>query len=268
MARIIAISNQKGGVGKTTTAINLSAYLAALGKRVLLVDFDPQANATSGIGATSSTGKTVYHALLGHASPQEAMVASDVPLLHVMRSGKDLAGAPVELIRIPHREYVLERVLNRLRHYYHYIIIDLPPSLNLLTVNGLVAADEVIIPVQCEYYSLEGLSQLLETIQLINHNLGARLDVAGAVLTMYNQRESLSRQVAREVRRHFPHHVFEVEIPRSVSLAEAPSFSKPIILHDPNSWGARAYLRLAREVIAQENQGLVRPDNNMGSITN
>jgi len=253
MARIIAISNQKGGVGKTTTATNLAAYLAALGKKVLIVDFDPQANATSGLGVSPHyVEQSIYHALFGYATHDQIIRPTQLHNLHIAPSNPNLAGALVELVHLPEREFALKKFLNRVRHQYHYIIIDLPPSLNLLTVNGLVAADEVIIPVQAEYYSLEGLSQLLDTIDLINRNLDARVAVAGAVVTMYNKREGLSRQVAKEMRRHFPHHVYEVEIPRSVSLAEAPSFSKPIVFYAPNSPGAKAYEALAREVIAQE----------------
>jgi len=165
-----------------------------------------------------------------------------------------LAGALVELVNLPEREYYLRRFINRLRHQYDYVFIDLPPSLNLLTVNGLVAADEVLIPIQCEYYSLEGLGQLLEIIDLINNNLGRQIKVAGALLTMYDKREKLSREVTKEVRQHFPHYVFETEIPRCVALAEAPSFGKPIILYNPNSSGAKAYEKLAREIIERENR--------------
>ncbi|HPW34277.1 MAG TPA: AAA family ATPase [Candidatus Paceibacterota bacterium] len=253
MARIIAICNQKGGVGKTTTAINLGAYLAALGKKVLVVDFDPQANASSGLGVSPRFLKeSVYHALFGYVEDHKVIKQVAINNLHLMPASPDLAGALVELIEIPDREYVLKKLLNRVRHNYNYILIDLPPSLSLLTVNGLVAADEVLIPIQAEYYSLEGLGQLLETIELINKNLLTSIKITGAVLTMFNKRETLSRDVAREVRRHFPHYVFEIEIPRAISLAESPSFSKPVILYDPGSPGARAYELLARELIKQE----------------
>lgn len=255
MARIIAICNQKGGVGKTTTAINVGAYLAALGKKVLLVDFDPQGNASSGLGIAPRTlQESVYHALFGYAHHDQIIRQAPILNYHVMPASPDLAGALVELVDIPEREFTLRRLLNRVRHQYHYIIIDLPPSLSLLTVNGMVAADEMLIPIQAEYYSLEGLSQLLDTLDLINKNLGTRIRVGGALLTMYNKRETLSREVGRNVRRYFPHHVYNVEIPRVVSLAEAPSFSKPIVLFDPNSPGARAYELLAREIIGQEEQ--------------
>jgi chromosome partitioning protein len=269
MARVIAICNQKGGVGKTTTAINLGAYLAALGKKVLVVDFDPQANASSGLGISPRFLKeSVYHAIFGYVEDHKVVKQASLANLHVIPSSPDLAGALVELIDVPEREFVLKKFINRLRHNYNYILIDLPPSLSLLTINGLVAADEVLIPIQAEYYSLEGLGQLLETIEMINKNLMTDIKITGAVITMFNKRETLSRDVAREVRRHFPHYVFQIEIPRSISLAEAPSFSKPIILYDPGSPGAKAYELLARELIFQEKTntfGLL--DNNFGSVT-
>ena len=253
MARVIAITNAKGGVGKTTTSINLGAYLAAAGKRVLIIDFDPQGNASSGLGIHPRTlAASVYHVLFGGVAYEAVVRPVAVPHLYVLPANADLAGALVELMDVPDREFVLRNFINRIRHHYQYIIIDLPPSLSLLTVNGLVAADEVLIPIQSEYYSLEGLGQLLQTIELINNNLGTHIKVTGALLTMYNRRETLSREVEKEVRRHFPHHVFDVTIPRSITLAEAPSFAKPIAQYDPHSAGARAYEQLAYEIIAQE----------------
>lgn len=257
MARIISICNAKGGVGKTTTAVNVCAYIAATGKRVLLVDFDPQGNASLGVGLKPrQIEKSVYHALLGYADYATIVRETAIPNFHIIPSNPDLAGALVELMELPDREFMLKKFLVRVRHQYHYIFIDLPPSLSLLTINGLVASDEVLIPIQAEYYSLEGLGQLLETVELINKNLGTRLTVLGAVLTMYNRRETLSREVEKEVRRHFPYKVFESSIPRSISLAEAPSFSKPVLLYDPHSSGARAYEQLAQEILHSEPSSL------------
>ncbi len=252
MARVIAICNQKGGVGKTTTAVNLGAYLASAGRRVLLIDFDPQGNASSALGHDMKSEHSVYHGIL-NLVPHESIIKPSVIFnYHFVPAAPHLAGALIELVDVPEREYFLRKFVNRLRHNYDYILIDLPPSMSLLTVNGLVAADEVLIPVQTGYYSLEGLGQLLETVALIQNNLRHPLRVAGAVITMYDRREHLSRDVAKNIREHFPHRVFEVEIPRSVALAEAPSFAKPVMLYRPDSSGARAYERLAAEILAEE----------------
>jgi chromosome partitioning protein len=269
MARIIAICNQKGGVGKTTTAVNLGAYLALAGRRVLLVDFDPQANASSALGyhqtkggpasapAPARQGKSIYHGIIGEATHGEIILPSAIYNYHFIPAAPHLAGALVELVGVPEREYFLRKFLNRVRHEYDYILIDLPPSLSLLAINGLMAADEVIIPVQAEYYSLEGLGQLLETIELIKNNLNHPIAVSGALITMYNNREHLSREVAKNLREHFPHRVFLAQVPRSVALAEAPSYAKPVLLYRPDSSGADAYRRLAEEVMADEATNVV-----------
>lgn len=253
MARVIAICNQKGGVGKTTTAVNLGAYLALSGRRVLLVDFDPQANASSALGHDPAKAEvSVYHGILDQALPQDLIRHSPLHNFHLIPAAPHLAGALIELVNLPDREFFLRRFLQHFRHKYDYILIDLPPSLSLLTVNGLAASDEVLIPVQAEYYSLEGIGQLLETVELLQKNLAHPLKVNGALVTMYDRREHLSREVAKNLRRHFPHPVFEIEIPRSIALAEAPSFSKPVALYRPDSTGAAAYRSLAEEIIKQE----------------
>jgi len=266
MARVISICNQKGGVGKTTTAVNLGAYLAAYGKRTLLVDFDPQANASSAVGHDYlSESPSVYHGILGEAQPEQVIKPTQLFNFHYIPSAPHLAGALIELVNVPEREYFLRKFLNNLRHKYDYVLIDLPPSLNLLTVNGLVASDEVLIPIQAEYYSLEGLGQILDTVNLVKNNLRHPLRISGGLITMYDKREHLSREVAKNLRRHFPHKVFETEIPRSVALAEAPSFSKPIILYRPDSPGAVAYRLLAEELIAQEKGILAQPQGTVAS---
>jgi chromosome partitioning protein len=252
MARVIAIFNQKGGVGKTTTAMNLSAYLAMTGRKTLLIDFDPQYNATSGLGVRHAPDETVYHILLAGQARERAIKETYLANLQMIPASPDLAGALVELVNLPDREWYLRNFVEKIRNDYDFILIDLGPSLNLLTVNGLASADEVLVPVQCEYYSLEGLSQLLESVDLIKNNLGHEIKSVSALLTMYDKRERLSREIAREVRRRFPYKVYDVEIPRSVSLAEAPSFQKPIMLYAPQSSGALAYEQLAREIIGGE----------------
>ncbi|MDO8574472.1 MAG: ParA family protein [bacterium] len=253
MARVISICNQKGGVGKTTTAVNLGAYLAAAGRRVLLVDFDPQANASSALGGDPlKTELSVYHGVINAVPFEHVLKPTMLFNFHFVPSAPHLAGSLIEFVNLPEREYFLRKFVNRLRHNYDYVLIDLPPSLSLLTVNGLAASDEVLIPVQAEYYSLEGLGQLLETVNLVRKNLGHDLKIGGALITMFDKREKLSREVVKDLRRHFPHHVFQAEIPRSVALAEAPSFSKPVLLYRPDSPGALAYKRLADEIINQE----------------
>jgi len=251
MAQIISLVNQKGGVGKTTTAVNLLSYLAALGKYVLLVDIDPQANATSGIGVDpQKVPLNLYHSLIGGLLPEEIIRRTALFGYDVMPAAPDLAGATVELVTLPSREYKLYELLRRVRTNYDYVLVDCPPSLGLLTINGLVAADEVIIPVQCEYYALEGLGQLLKTIELVRDNLERGLKIKGALLTMYDRRNKLSRQVKKEMERNFAGHVFEAVIPRCIKLAEAPSFGQSIIQYDPHSQGAKAYRRLAQEIVS------------------
>jgi len=250
MAIALGIANQKGGVGKTATAVNLSTYLAALGKKVLLVDLDPQANATSGLGVDPrKVDFSVYHVLNNKISTAQAIRNTELFGYHLLPSSFDLAGATVELVNIKNREFRLHDALTKIRHEYDYIIIDSPPSLGLLTLNGLVASDEILIPVQCEYYALEGLSQLLETIDLIKNNLSKDINILGAVLTMYDKRNKLDREIAKEMRRNFPGYVFDAVIPRNVDIAEAPGHGKTIFQFRPFSLGAIAYRSLAGEVI-------------------
>lgn len=253
MAKIISLVNQKGGVGKTTSAINLATYLAAAGKFVLLVDLDPQGNASSGLGIdVRKIEKSLYHSMILGEHPSGIVQKTENFGHDVIPSSQDLAGAGIELVHMDNREYRLYNVLREVRTSYDYIIIDSPPSLGLLTINGLVASDSVIIPVQTEYFALEGLSQLLNTIDLVRENLQPDLKIMGALLTMYDKRNRLSRQVIKEVQDHFPGRVFDSIIPRSVRLAEAPGFGKSILNFDAFSKGARAYKNLAREIIEME----------------
>ncbi len=250
VARIIAICNQKGGVGKTTTSVNLGAYLAAMGKYVLLVDLDSQANATIGLGMDlHPTAHNVYHSLVSDTNPLGLVKKTSIFGYDILPATQALAGATVELVGMQEREYRLRRALGHLRNNYDYILVDCPPSLGLLTINALAAADRVLIPVQCEYYALEGLGQLMRTIELVRGGLNQDLAVLGVVLTMYDKRNQLSRQVHAEVSSKFPGRVFEAVVPRVVSVAEAPSFGKTILQHDPSSKAADAYRRLAEEII-------------------
>jgi len=254
MSRIIAIVNQKGGVGKTTTAINLGAYLAWLGKFVLLVDADPQANATSSLGLNpNQLDKGVYHALVEPISFREIIKGTSHQGYKIAPATPDLAGARVELVNLDNREFKLHHSLLEVTNDYDYIIIDCPPSLDLLTLNGLVAANEVLIPVQAEYLALEGLSQLLNTISLVKENLKPDLEILGALVTLYDKRNKLSGQVLNELKQHFPHRLFSTVVPRNVRLTEAPSFGQSILSYDAHSSGGRAYEDLAREIIALEN---------------
>ena len=249
MARIIAVVNQKGGVGKTTTTVNLSAALFALGKRVLLCDFDPQANATSGMGVDKNTASpNVYDVLINGADPARAVVHTKYG--DVLPSNKALAGAGIEMIAMEGRERLLKNALDALAPNYDYIFIDCPPSLELLTVNALCAAGSLLVPVQCEYYALEGLSDLLATVRIVKRGLNPRLALEGVLLTMFDSRTNLSLQVAEEVKRHFPGQVYATVIPRNVRLSEAPSHGKPVSAYDPYSRGAEAYRMLAEEMAA------------------
>lgn len=255
MTKTIGFINQKGGVGKTTSTINVATYLAEAGKKVLLVDLDPQGNASSGLGIDAkSLEKNLYHAMILGLTPQEIILRTETENLHIIPAGQDLAGAEIEMVHIDNREFRLHHVLRQVKPYYDYILIDSPPSLGLLTINGLVASDEVVIPVQTEYYALEGLSQLLGTIELVREHLQPNLKIMGALLTLYDRRNRLARQVVSEVRAHFPGPVFESVVPRSVRLAEAPSYGKSILDFDAFSKGARAYKGVVKEILVQEEE--------------
>ena len=253
MGKIIAVVNQKGGVGKTTTAVNLGAYLAVAGKEVLLVDLDPQANATSGLGIEHQKLEAgIYEALLGQKPLYSVIKRTIQPHYSVAPATISLAGAGIEMVSLENREFRLALLLEELRKEYDYIIVDGPPSLGLLTVNSLVAADSVLIPIQSEYYALEGLGQLLETVKLVQDNLKPALNIMGAVVTMFDRRNKLSGAVLEELHKFFPGKIFESIIPRGVKLAEAPSYGRSILHYDPKSSGAKAYESLAQEVIALE----------------
>ncbi len=255
MGKIITIANQKGGVGKTTTSINLSASLAATDKKVLMVDIDPQANASGGVGVdTKLIDKTIYEVLVNALDPEEAMLDTAMPNLKLLPSHINLVGAEIEMVSVPNRELVLKTRLQNIKEKFDYIIIDCPPSLGLLTLNALSTADSVLIPVQCEYYALEGLGQLLNTISIVRYHLNPELDIEGVLLTMYDSRLRLSNQVVEEVKRHFEDRVFKTLITRNVRLSEAPSHGKPVILYDALCSGAQNYLELAAEIIQRNSK--------------
>ncbi|MBI5701530.1 ParA family protein [Candidatus Saganbacteria bacterium] len=253
MATTTSFVNQKGGVGKTTTTINLAAYLAAFGKRILIIDIDAQGNATVGCGIDRENLELdIYDVLIEGTPIKDAIKKTNLNNLDVVPASAHLAGAEVELVPVPDRELKLKTAIAEIKDQYDYIMIDCPPSLNLLTVNALAASDEVMIPIQCEYYALEGISQLMKTLDLVRESLNPMLKIGGIILTMYDQRTVLSNQVAEEARKHFGTKVFQTIIPRNIRLAEAPSFGQPIIFYDPGSTGALAYEKLSREVIGDE----------------
>ncbi|MDF1544021.1 MAG: AAA family ATPase [bacterium] len=251
MAKVIAITNQKGGVGKTTTAVNLSSCLAAAEKKTLLIDMDPQGNSTSGIGLDKNNVElSIYELLIGKCSASEVILPTDLDYLNIIPATISLVGAEVELVNMISREARLKKGITTVHEHYDYIIVDCPPSLGLLTINTLTAADSVIIPIQCEYFALEGLGQLMNTVSLVKENLNPSLEIEGVLLTMYDGRLNLSKQVSDEVRKHFDSKVYDTMIARNVRLSEAPSFGKPIILYDILSTGAENYMSLTKELLA------------------
>lgn len=253
MGKTIAIANQKGGVGKTTTAINLAAGLAVEKKKVLLVDADPQGNATSGAGVPRhKTRKTLYNVLILNEQPKNVILPTELPMLSVLPADKNLAGAEVELVDSKEREYRLKKVLEEIKSDFDYIIIDCPPSLGLLTINGLTAADSLLVPIQCEYFALEGVTELFDTLARLRRELNPQLTIEGLLLTMYDERTNLSSAVAQDLRDFYGSQVLNTIIPRNVRLAEAPSYGKPIILYDNRSRGAESYIQLAKEILTHE----------------
>ncbi|HHW00941.1 MAG TPA: ParA family protein [Clostridiaceae bacterium] len=256
MSKVIAIANQKGGVGKTTTAVNLSACLAYKGKKVLIIDIDPQGNTTSGLGIDKKKiDRSIYDVIINDEGIQSTLLDTPIENLKLCPSNIQLAGAEIELVSVISRETRIKSVVSEIRDKYDFIIIDCPPSLGLLTINALTAADTILVPIQCEYYALEGLSQLMNTVKLVQKHLNPSLDVEGVVLTMFDARTNLSIQVVEEVKKYFKNKVYRTIIPRNVRLSEAPSYGLPIILYDPKSKGAECYLELADEVIEYSEEG-------------
>ena len=250
MGRVIAVANQKGGVGKSTTAINLSACLAEKGKKVLAIDIDPQGNTTSGLGVDkNNVENTLYELLLGEAEAKDTIVKDVVENVDLIPSNVNLSGAEIELIGVDEKEYIMKKIIDKVRRKYDYIIMDCPPSLNMLTINALTAANSVLVPIQCEYYALEGLSQLMHTIELVQDRLNPKLEMEGVVFTMYDARTNLSLQVVENVKDNLNQNIYKTIIPRNVRLAEAPSYGLPINLYDPKSKGTESYMLLAEEVI-------------------
>jgi len=259
MSKVIALANQKGGVGKTTTAINLAASLAVLEKKVLLIDADPQANATSGLGFDIRAIKSsIYECLIDDLNPHDIVLKAEVPGLDIIPSHIDLVGAEIEMVNLPNREKIMKHVIEKIRNDYDYVLIDCSPSLGLITVNALSAADSVIIPVQCEYFALEGLGKLLNTIKFIQTRLNPALEIEGFLLTMYDARLRLSNQVVDEVTKHFQQMVFKTLIQRNIKLSESPSFGKPVILYDASSTGSINYLNMAKELLQKNDQTAIK----------
>ena len=255
IGKVVAIANQKGGVGKTTTAINLAAGVAVAECTTLLIDTDPQANSTSGLGVDPRRpDKNVYEVLINDADPHDIILKTEMPFLSILPSNINLVGAEIELVEVEHREKVMKSVIEKIRNEYDYIFIDCPPSLGLLTLNGLVASDSVLIPVQCEYYALEGLGQLLNTINIVKKNLNPTLEIEGVLMTMYDSRLRLSNQIVEEVKKYFGEKVFSTIISRNVRLSEAPSYGKPVLLYEAVSSGAKNYMELAKEFLKRQHQ--------------
>jgi chromosome partitioning protein len=264
MGKIIAIANQKGGVGKTTTAINLAASLAVLEYKTLLIDADPQANSTSGVGFDPKNIKTsIYECLMDEANPKDIILTTDTPNLYLLPAHIDLVGAEIELVKLPNREYMMKNALMKIKDDFDFIIVDCNPSLGLITINSLTASDSVIVPVQCEYFALEGMGKLLNTIKIVQSNLNPSLDIEGILLTMYDIRLRLSNQVVEEVKTHFQQMVFDTVIHRNTKISEAPSFGKTIIMYDVAGKGATNYLNLAREILQKNGLTKISNENRM-----